>query len=213
MASSEPRFGLGISSGFRSCSTVQYSSKWVALLSNTWISPTTRSERKWESLSRVTSLPDNLDGASVVPLLDSKHLILIANYRPVVDRFCLEFPGGLVDNNEDVGAAAKRELNEETGYLVKNELAGTQGIYGYAVPWIGNESAKTVICEVISDQQRPEDHQKLDSEEIIRVVVIHDIYDGTSLLQKVKDISESKGYAISAAVGWFATGFDLDNYL
>ena len=43
-------------------------------------------------------------------------ILLVRQYRPAIERFSLELPGGLVDQNEDVSYAMVRELLEETGY-------------------------------------------------------------------------------------------------
>jgi ADP-ribose pyrophosphatase len=44
--------------------------------------------------------------------------VLVQQYRPVVDRWTIEFPGGLRDPGEHPEVAAGRELKEETGYNV-----------------------------------------------------------------------------------------------
>lgn len=49
-----------------------------------------------------------------------KQLILIAQFRPPAGRFILEFPAGLVDD-ENLIANAERELREETGYHLNRE--------------------------------------------------------------------------------------------
>lgn len=47
--------------------------------------------------------------------VDGDSVLLVLNYRAPVDQWVLEFPAGLLDANEDVAAAALRELAEETG--------------------------------------------------------------------------------------------------
>ncbi len=44
--------------------------------------------------------------------------VLVQQYRPVVARWTIEFPGGLRDPEENPEIAAGRELKEETGYKV-----------------------------------------------------------------------------------------------
>ena len=59
------------------------------------------------------------DGVDVIAIIKHKEqynqLVLIANYRPPVDSFVLEFPAGLMDD-KDLKDNALRELKEETGY-------------------------------------------------------------------------------------------------
>ncbi len=54
--------------------------------------------------------------ATVVPVLDDGRILLIRQYRHCVGRVLFELPAGRVDPGEDVLAAARRELREETGY-------------------------------------------------------------------------------------------------
>jgi len=52
---------------------------------------------------------------NVVPLTDDGRVLLVRQWRFGIDAPTLEIPGGLVEE-EDIGRAAARELEEETGY-------------------------------------------------------------------------------------------------
>ena len=53
---------------------------------------------------------------AILPIVDDEHLVMIRNYRFVVDKVLWELPAGLLEKGEAPIAAAQRELLEETGY-------------------------------------------------------------------------------------------------
>jgi 8-oxo-dGTP pyrophosphatase MutT (NUDIX family) len=55
------------------------------------------------------------DYVHVFPMTPQGLFVLIRQYRPVIETWTLEFPGGLRDLGEDPEATAARELREETG--------------------------------------------------------------------------------------------------
>ena len=59
-------------------------------------------------------------GSVIVPLLDNGDVILVRQYRYPHKKFILELPAGKLEPNEDPLVAAKRELQEETGYIADN---------------------------------------------------------------------------------------------
>ena len=59
------------------------------------------------------------DGTVVVPVFPDDSLLLIETYRYGVDEVLLEFPGGLIEINEEPIGSAKKELLQETGYICK----------------------------------------------------------------------------------------------
>jgi 8-oxo-dGTP pyrophosphatase MutT (NUDIX family) len=59
---------------------------------------------------------DSADWVSVVPITADNQVLMIAQYRHGSGQISLEIPAGLVEKDEDVLAAAARELREETGY-------------------------------------------------------------------------------------------------
>jgi ADP-ribose pyrophosphatase len=68
--------------------------------------------RTWEALERV-----GVGGIVVmVAVTPAGNVILEKQFRPPVGRDVIELPAGLVESNESMEEAAKRELIEETGW-------------------------------------------------------------------------------------------------
>jgi 8-oxo-dGTP pyrophosphatase MutT (NUDIX family) len=68
--------------------------------------------RGWEAVERV-----NCKGIVVIiPVTKEGDLLLIRQFRPVLNSYVIEFPAGLNDKGETLLDAARRELIEETGY-------------------------------------------------------------------------------------------------
>lgn len=60
--------------------------------------------------------------AIVVALTKTGEVVLVKQYRHGVADSLMEFPGGVVEDGEDPAEGAKRELLEETGYMVSNMI-------------------------------------------------------------------------------------------
>lgn len=56
------------------------------------------------------------DSVNVVALTADQQLLFVRQYRFGIEDYTLELPGGIVDSGEEVALAARRELQEETGY-------------------------------------------------------------------------------------------------
>jgi ADP-ribose pyrophosphatase len=77
-------------------------------------------------------------GAAVVVAIDDGHVILVEQYRVPLGARCLELPAGLVGDEtagEPIETAARRELEEETGYSadameVIGKFASSPGMIG-----------------------------------------------------------------------------------
>jgi ADP-ribose pyrophosphatase len=72
------------------------------------------------------------DYVSIVATTADQQLLLVRQYRPVVERYTIELPSGHVDPGESPEEAARRELLEETGYV-----AGPMHFLGALVPDVG----------------------------------------------------------------------------
>jgi len=62
---------------------------------------------------------DAPDAAAIVAIYDGK-IILVDQYRPVLNRRTIELPAGLIEDGEEPENTIIRELEEEAGYLAKD---------------------------------------------------------------------------------------------
>ena len=85
------------------------------------------------------------DAVVIVPVLDGK-LVLLSEYRPVLDGREISFPAGLVDKNETLERAAARELLEETGLTIKKIHMVSPNVYSSS--GLTDEAVAFVFCEV-----------------------------------------------------------------
>jgi len=66
----------------------------------------------------------------ILALTDDDHVILVEQFRRPVNARVIDFPAGLVgddDGNDDPAATARRELEEETGYVCSSVERLTSG--------------------------------------------------------------------------------------
>jgi ADP-ribose pyrophosphatase len=57
--------------------------------------------------------------STIVPFISKNELLVIRSYRHLVDSIQVEAPSGYIEDAESPDQAAKRELQEETGYEAK----------------------------------------------------------------------------------------------
>jgi ADP-ribose pyrophosphatase len=94
---------------------VVFSTKWFQVVA-----------RKSPGSNEPHYLIDSTDFVSLVVLNTENRLLLVRQYRPAVKRMTLEVPSGHVEIGETPEEAARKELLEETGYVVdKFELVTT----------------------------------------------------------------------------------------
>lgn len=102
------------------------------------------------------------DYVAVVPMTSEGKVVLVQQYRPVVEDVTLELPSGHVEPGEDPEHAIRRELLEETGYQANAiEFLGrfapdtgrlSNTMWCYFAPWVTPTTAppeqgiEVVLC-------------------------------------------------------------------
>src|SRR3712207_2108318 len=72
------------------------------------------------------------DYATVLAITPDDRIVVVRQYRPMIEAYTLELPSGHVDAGHTPEEAARQELLEETGYV-----AGRLELLGTVVPDVG----------------------------------------------------------------------------
>lgn len=67
------------------------------------------------------------NGVMVLAQTEAGQIILVKQFRPVLNEYTLELPSGAIDDPEPPETAAARELYEETGYVCASLMASGKG--------------------------------------------------------------------------------------
>lgn len=90
-------------------------SQWVSITERTVLLDRAKGPEVFHSLNLA-------DYVSVIAIDESGRIPLVRQYRPALDAYTIELPGGLLDAGETPEFCAKRELFEETGLSPKSQL-------------------------------------------------------------------------------------------
>ena len=130
-------------------------------------------------------------GGSVVILAmdDAKKkdplVVLERQYRHAAGQFLYEVPAGKIDPNEDRLAAAKRELQEETGFRAKK---WTKLVRYYATPGFLAEWMQVFLAEGLTpgltslDEDERVEVMMVPFSELLRLINKGEIHDGKTLI-------------------------------
>jgi len=107
----------------------------------------------------------------ILPLIDEDTIVLLRQYRPVIEEWIYELPAGSLEESEEPSNCVLRELKEETGYTANNvkKMFDMYMAPGYSVEMIHSYLAK----DLTSGDARPEK----DEEMIIKIVSVSDAID------------------------------------
>ena len=102
--------------------------------------------------------------ALIIPLLTSRRMIFLKQYRVVFEQVFWELPAGTLDPGEGPQACARRELREETGFTARSmrKLGRITPVPGYS-----SEMIHVYLAEGLTLAP-----MKKDDDEIIETVIL-----------------------------------------
>lgn len=128
----------------------------------------------------------------IVPFLNKNKIILLRQYRPVIEKYLYELPAGTLNPHEQPVKCAGRELIEETGYAAENikKIGQIYPCPGYSTEQIILFSASGLrVCE-----------QQLEKDEIIQLKIQTKVQ--IKKLFKQGEIIDAKTICALSIIGW-----------
>ncbi|XP_028811286.1 ADP-sugar pyrophosphatase [Denticeps clupeoides] len=184
--------------------TVIAKGKWVKLEQTTYVDPTGQT-RTWETVKRTTRQSDSIaDGVGIIAILKrTLHkdcVVMVKQFRPPLGGYSLEFPAGLIDDNESAETAALRELKEETGY--KGEVVGVTPVTCLD-PGLSNCTTQIVMVNINGDDlENIHPTQQLGEGEFVEVVLIP----LDEFQKKIDEVLKKENIVVDAKVYIYAMG-------
>lgn len=111
-----------------------------------------------------TGAPDP-DAVCIVPLLPDGSVLLEREFRYPLNSWCVSLPAGLIDAGESLEEAVARELSEETGYRLRDDIA--PAVRPLPQPGFSSTGLTEENVQVVFAQVEPAGEARPDSAELI----------------------------------------------
>ncbi|MFA5117633.1 MAG: NUDIX hydrolase [Candidatus Omnitrophota bacterium] len=130
--------------------------------------------------------------ALVIPLVSENKVVLLKQFRPVINAYLYELPAGTLNRGESPLACAKREVIEETGYAAARFTR--LGVI-YPVPGYSTEKITIFKAQGLRKQKA-----RLEADEIIAAAVV--TREELEKLFRAGEITDAKTISAFALCGW-----------
>ena len=111
-----------------------------------------------------TGAPDP-DAVCIVPLLPDGSVLLEREFRYPLNSWCVSLPAGLIDAGESLEETVARELSEETGYRLRDDIA--PAVRPLPQPGFSSTGLTEENVQVVFAQVEPAGQARPDSAELI----------------------------------------------
>lgn len=111
-----------------------------------------------------TGVPDP-DAVCIVPLLPDGSVLLEREFRYPLNSWCVSLPAGLIDAGESLEEAVARELSEETGYRLRDDIV--PAVRPLPQPGFSSTGLTEENVQVVFAQVEPGGQPRPDSAELI----------------------------------------------
>lgn len=135
---------------------------------------------------------EHMGAALIVPFLAPEKIILLRQFRPVINSYLYELPAGTLNKNESILDCARREIVEETGYS-----AGKLTRLGEIYPVPGYSTEKIVIFRA---ERLSRENAAAEKDEVIQVKIITRTQ--IKALFKKRKIKDAKTICALTMAGW-----------
>lgn len=105
------------------------------------------------------------DAVCIVPLLPDGSVLLEREFRYPLNSWCVSLPAGLIDAGESLEEAVARELSEETGYRLRDDIA--PAVRPLPQPGFSSTGLTEENVQVVFAQVEPGGQPRPDSAELI----------------------------------------------
>ena len=135
----------------------------------------------------VREIASHPGGAAIVALLPGDDVILVRQFRYPIQKYVYELPAGKLNPGEDPAVCARRELEEETGY-VAGTLKALTSIY--TTPGFCNERLHLFLANDLKKSERGQQLEEGEAtltvevftfERVLAMIERGDVVDGKTL--------------------------------
>ncbi|MBB5326295.1 ADP-ribose pyrophosphatase [Anoxybacillus tepidamans] len=126
---------------------------------------------------------------AVIPVTSEGKLVLVRQYRKALERVLVEIPAGKLEKGEEPLATARRELEEETGYVARSIR---HLVSFYTSPGFADELIHLYVAEGLT---KLEESASLDDDEFVDLLEVT-LEEALVMLEKQEIYDAKTAYAL-----------------